>query len=177
MCPKKATVAKSYKRKVQLSLIGENYDHIEFSTFVSKEIEYETDQDIFDVLKPLTDIVVNEVESDIEKTFVKIIDMLKDEDNSALVGISDRFERYDEIKGITVKKENKVVKEEAVKEEEVKKEVQEKESSDDDIFSILEGGEDSSTSDDKKVWAEENKDKTPEEVDLDDFNPDDYDDL
>ena len=165
----KVIISKSYKRSVNLKMIGESFDRVEFSTFMNKEIEDEEESNIIEQMRNMTDIVVQETEKDIKEGLYHIMDLYRDKDNNALVGTGSNFKDYYKERGIDNDKKLDL-------------------KSDDDDYIDIDSLLDSSKVIEDKTEIKNKTDKTKEkEVEetegieniegLEDFNIDDYQDI
>ena len=80
-------VTKHYERKVNLSGISSQYDNISHGTYIAREIEYASEEDMRNGMLEMADIVRQETEEDIRNTFIMLKGMVDDVSNDALLGL------------------------------------------------------------------------------------------
>ena len=85
-------VTKSYARKVSLKGITSQYDNIECATYISAPVEWADEEDFNKKLNILTKKVQSETERDIAVATQSLIDLSRDDKNSALIGNGDNIE-------------------------------------------------------------------------------------
>jgi hypothetical protein len=91
------TVSKRYERKVNLSAISSQYDNISLGTFLSCEMEVEGMEHLKEKMRKMYALVVSETERDIRETFIRLKSMAEDKKNLALVGTGKTLEIEDKI--------------------------------------------------------------------------------
>lgn len=85
-------VTKNYSRKVSLKGITSQYDNVTCGTFIYAPIEWIDEKDFNSKMEVLAKKVKDETERDIASAIGSLMDMAKDENNSALVGNGDNLE-------------------------------------------------------------------------------------
>ena len=170
------TITKNYSRKVNLRYISSRYDNVEFGGLVAASVEYDTEEELSEFKRKLSNDLREDIEKDIKDSIDSLIARKEDPDQYYLLGL-DKDGGTEDVPPMTKKiKENK-------KTSDIKEEVLEV--SDDDVLSSL-GIEGDGSLYNVKIKTkiepepepepepekekEKEKEKDLEEVDLDEFN-------
>ena len=86
-------VSKNYSRKVSLKAISSRYDNIECGTFISATIECDDEQQFNDKTAILAEKVREETERDIDLAIRNLVEMAKDNSNSAVLGLGSEMSK------------------------------------------------------------------------------------
>lgn len=84
-------VTKSYTRKVNLKAVSSQYDNIECGTIMSANIEFKDQNELNEKCIKLAEKIRRETERDIANNIQNLMDLAKDDSNSALLGLGNKI--------------------------------------------------------------------------------------